>query len=278
MPCTVTAFSVKIASPGDAAMELIIAREVIGEWNIRHALEEKRILLPLGASQKGESSPSDLLVAFFSDSPGASGEPTPGVTEIEKQLEQRRAALIYFSEGRVDLIGTHLLEGRALNEFKKKYAAATVDSYGDEKEFRAKFAQQLEATVGNHAHFKLTGAISSGTAAASPAVPVPVTAKTLSECAQTILIEACDDFEAYIGRIKAGGMLKIQANGKQLVEQSDPATMAKWESAFQELLAGDLIRDAGFNGQLFQISTKGFDFLKTIGKTPVGYIAEMGGM
>jgi hypothetical protein len=38
------------------------------------------------------------------------------------------------------------------------------------------------------------------------------------------------------------------------------------------------IRDAGCNGQLFQISTKGFDFLKTIGKTPVGYIAELGGM
>ena len=92
------------------------------------------------------------------------------------------------------------------------------------------------------------------------------------------MIEACDDFEAYIGRIKIGSTLKIQANGKQLVEQDNPATAAKWESAFQELLAGGFIRDAGCNGQLFQISTKGFDFLKTIGKTPVGYIAELGGM
>jgi hypothetical protein len=100
----------------------------------------------------------------------------------------------------------------------------------------------------------------------------------LSPWAQTILIEACDDFEAYIGRIKAGGTLKIQANGKQLVEQNDPAAAAKWESAFQELLSGEFIRDAGCNGQLFQISTKGFAFLKSIGKTPVGYIAELGGM
>ena len=86
----------------------------------------------------------------------------------------------------------------------------------------------------------------------------------MSPWAQTILIEACDDFEAYIGRIKVGNTLKIQANGKQLVEQNDPAAAAKWDGAFQELLEGDFIHDAGCNGQLFQISARGFDFLKTI--------------
>jgi hypothetical protein len=51
-----------------------------------------------------------------------------------------------------------------------------------------------------------------------------------------------------------------------------------WENAFHELLHGGYIREAGFHGQLYQISAKGFDLLKTLGKTPVGYIAEMGGM
>ena len=105
-----------------------------------------------------------------------------------------------------------------------------------------------------------------------------VPAKPLSLCAQAILVEACDDFEAYIGRIKVGDSLRIQANGKQLVEQGVPGAVAKWEGAFQELLGGGFIRDAGCNGQLFQISTKGFEFLKTVGNTPIGYIAEMGGM
>ena len=100
----------------------------------------------------------------------------------------------------------------------------------------------------------------------------------LSACAQEILIEACDDFEAYIGRNKVGTTLKIQANGKQLVEQGNPETVAKWDRAFDELLSGGYIHDAGYNGQLFQISTRGFEFLKSIGKTPVGYIAELGGM
>ncbi|MCE0523736.1 MAG: hypothetical protein LV480_12590 [Methylacidiphilales bacterium] len=268
MPRTVTAFSVKIASPGDAGMELIIVREVIGEWNARHALEQKRVLLPLDEVSARAHFPADLLIAFFCNSTGTPGDRTEA--EIEKQLQGGRPALVYLSEGRADLLGT-ALPGRALDEFKKRCATAVVDSYGDEKEFRGKFARQLETTISGHPIFKTDGV-------SLPAAPVPQTARPLSSYAVTILSEACDDFEAYIGRIKVGGLLKIQANGKQLVEQDNPAAAAKWDSAFDELLAGDFIRDAGCNGQLFQISAKGFDFLKTIGKTPVGYIAELGGM
>jgi hypothetical protein len=280
MPCTVTAFSVKIASPGGAGMELIIAREVIGEWNARHALEQKRILLPLDDAGAHDRSPGDMLIAFFCDSPGGTAEQASedAEEEIENQLREGRPALIYFSEARIDLSGAPMLQGGSLDEFKKRYMTATVDSYADDKEFRRKFARHLDVTVGTHEHFKMDAASSSAPPVAIPKVLDPRRTGPLSPWAQTILIEACDDFEAYIGRIKAGGMLKIQANGKQLVEQGDPAAVAKWESAFQELLEGDFIHDAGCNGQLFQISTKGFDFLKTIGKTPVGYIAEMGGM
>ena len=275
MPCTVTAFGVKIASLGGAGMELIIVREVIREWNAWHTLEQKRILLPLDEEGARDPSQVDLLIAFFCHSTGTPGERIAGrsETEIEKHLQSGKPALVYLSEARVDLAETQGLRSQALDELRKRFAMAIIDSYGDEKEFRGKFARQLEATIGGHAHFKIAGTISSEKSSATPPA-----AKPLSSCAVTILSEACDDFEAYIGRIKMGSTLKIQANGKQLVEQDNPAAAAKWESAFQELLAGDFIRDAGCNGQLFQISTKGFEFLKTIGKTPVGYIAELGGM
>jgi len=274
MPCTVTAFSVKIACPGDAAMESIIAREVIGEWNARHALEQKRILLPVGGEGARDLSESDLLIIFFCDSPGMVDQPSSegAEEEIENQLRAGRPALLYFSEARIDLKGAP--QYGALDEYKKRYMTATVDSYADDKEFRGKFARHLEVTVSTHDHFKTDTPSSS----ASPKVLDPRRTGPLSPWAQTILVEACDDFEAYIGRIKAGGTLKIQANGKQLVEQNDPASIAKWESAFEELVAADFIRDAGCNGQLFQISTKGFEYLKSIGKEPVGYIAELGGM
>ena len=264
-------------------MELFVVREVIREWNAWHALEQKRILLPLDEEGARDPSRVDLLIAFFCHSPGMPGTPgdrTAGgsETEIEKHLQVGRPALIYLSEARADLAETQGLRGQALDEFKKRFATAVIDSYGDEKEFRGKFARQLQTTISGHAHFKTGEPGTPQTPKPTLSGPALQTPKPLSSCAVTILSEACDDFEAYIGRIKAGDLLKIQANGKQLVEQDNPAAAAKWESAFQELLAGGFIRDAGCNGQLFQISTKGFEFLKTIGKTPVGYIAELGGM
>src|ERR1700727_2429104 len=99
MPCTVTAFRVKIASPGDEAMELIIAREVIYEWNARHSLEQKRVLLPLdgeaSTEDAPEGSPNDVLIAFFCASSGTSSTQAGADTEIEKQLQAGRPALVY---------------------------------------------------------------------------------------------------------------------------------------------------------------------------------------
>lgn len=254
-------------------MELTIVRDAIREWNAHNAWEQKRILLPLDCDSAPACSP-DLLIAFFC---GASNERAAAFeAEVEKQVQAGRPALAYFSDGRADLTEEPSSPGRAMHDFAKRYPTAAVDSYGDEKELRGKFARQLDVTVGNHVHFKTDAP---ALAEVIPAMPEPPAApKALSMCAQSILVEACDDFEAYIGRIKVGGMLKIQANGKQLVDQQDPATIEKWDSAFQELLANDFIRNAGGNGQLFQISSKGFDFLKSIGKSPVGYIAELGGM
>jgi hypothetical protein len=274
MPSTVTLYSVKIACPGDAAMELIVARDVIAQWNGRHALAQNRILLPLGEDVAGDAE-HDLLIEFFCGTAVPSeADSSAAEDEIESQLRHGRPALIYFSDARVDLRGTDVLQSAALEEFQKRHMTATVDSYGNEKEFRAKFGKQLEALLETHEHFKAQASA----AVAEPKALDPRRTGPLSPWAQTILVEACDDFEAYIGRMKIGGILRIQANGKQLVEQTDAESLAKWEDAFNELLEGGYIRDAGCNGQLFQISTKGFEFLKTLGKTPVGYIAEMGGM
>lgn len=268
MSFPVTALSVKIASLGDAALELFIVREVIGDWNARHALARRQVLLPLYEEVMSEVAPSDLLVAFFCVAEGISSQRARSSNaEIEKHLEAGAPALIYVSEARADLARIDDFPTKELSELKKRYdLRATVESYGDEKEFRAKFARQLEAAI--NAHFKPE---------VSPQ-PEPQAAPTLSAPAQTLLSEACEDFEAYIGRIKIGNTLKIQANGKQLVEAGKPEAEALWDAAFHELLTGGYIHDAGCNGQLFQISTKGFDFLKTIGKSPVGYIAELGGM
>jgi hypothetical protein len=278
MPSTVTAYSIKIACPGDAAMELIVARDVIARWNSAHAISEKRILLPLGEDAAGEAE-HDLLLEFFrgADLP-EDAEVAAAEEEIETQLRHGRPALVYFSGARTDFLGADPLLGSAVEEFKRRHMTATVEAYADEKEFRAKFARQLNDVVGNHEHFQAAPDRSDAPATPEPKALDPRRTGPLSPWAQRILVEACDDFEAYIGRSTHGGQLRIQANGKQLVEAQDADTIAQWNEAFGQLQSGGFIRDAGCNGQLFQISAKGFDFLKGLGKTPVGYIAEMGGM
>jgi hypothetical protein len=273
MACALTAYSVKMVSPGHSAMELIIAREVMGEWNAHHALERKQILLPLEGEGIPARLPADLLVAFFPIFQGTPDEQAlrNAGEEIERHLQAGRPALIYFSGARADFAAASVAQEKEWGDLRRRYESrAVIDSYGDEKEFRAKFSRQIDTIIGTHGYFQ-------DQVSASTAVPAPPPERELSALARTLLSEACEDFEAYISRIKVGNTLKIQANGKQLVDPAKPELIATWDAAFEELLAGSYICDAGCNGQLYQISTKGFDFLKTIGKTPVGYIAEMGG-
>jgi hypothetical protein len=263
-------------------MQGIVARETICEWNAAHFCTEKKVLVPLPMEQTGGGDPggaSDLLVAFLCASLGTPSDLSAQNVdlEVERQLKAGKPALIYFSEARTDFAGIDAREVKLLEEFKSRYPQEVrVDSFRDEKEFRAKFALQLETTIRQHRHFQ------EGTDEAKPATAViPEThppAPAYSKSAQSLLMCACDDPEAYIGHLKDARGLKLQVNGRQIVEQGNPESAAMWEAAFNELLSNGLIRDAGCNGKLFQISAKGFEFLETLGKFPVGYIAELGGM
>jgi hypothetical protein len=268
-------YTVRIASPSDVEIEAAMACDVLGEWNATHALLDRMVLVPLTDATTDDS--ADVLIAFLNAAPGEPMELGNLEREIEAHLARNRPAFIYFSEARVALARAGETVER---EFKSRYADhAVVDSFNDEKEFRSKFARQLEATVRSHSSF------GAGTGeGASPILPLdmprpdePKPAPTeLSERAQKLLITACQDPEAYIGRHRDGDVLKLQANGEQMVEPGDPAATARWEAAFNELVDCDFIRDAGCHGRLFQISTRGFEYLKTLGHAPIGSIAELG--
>jgi hypothetical protein len=274
MSSTVALFSVKIASPRDVAMEAAMACDVIREWNAVHALRDHKVLLPLV-----EASPAqcDMLVAFLHPTPGAPMETME--MEIESYLSEKKSVFIYLSEARTAFGQATTHEDAEL--CKSRYAGrAVVDSFSDEKEFRARFAQQLESTlqlVPNLVPTRPPEPLPDAEPAKSaPATPAPAANAEISELALKLLFAACDDPEAYIGRLKDGATLKIQANGQQFVPPGDPAATAQWEAAFQEILDRKYVRDAGCHGRLFQISTEGFAYLKTKGKSPVGYIAELG--
>jgi hypothetical protein len=262
-------------------MEDVVAREVIYEWNGCHSWREGKALLPLNRDCSSSSDhpvpQSDLLVAFFCARTGAPNQPAIE-PEIERQIREKRPVLIYVSGGRADLAhAAAAIEVPTQDELRKRFGPdAPVESFRDEKEFRARFAQQLEQVLTRHPHFRIEGEFSPESAVPPMVEKHPTAPPEYSKLAQSLLIQACDDPEAYIGRVKDSRGLKIQVNGRQVVDQSHPELMAEWEAAFQEILAAGLIRDAGFNGQLFQISPAGFQFLETLGKFPIGYIAELG--
>jgi len=281
MPSTATLFSVKIASPRDVAMEAAMACDVIREWNAAHAPVERKALLPLS---DGVSACCDMLVAFLHPTPGAPMETME--MEIESYLTDGKPVFIYLSEART-AFGQAGATHEDAERCKSRYAGrAVVDSFKDEKEFRARFAQQLETALPRMPNLAPTTPPEplpdtepdSRRTAAAPAAasPSPAPRAEVSELALRLLFAACDDPEAYIGRLKDGATLKLQANGEQFVPSGDPAATARWEAAFQELVERKYIRDAGCHGRLFQISTEGFAYLKTHGKSPVGYIAELG--
>ena len=271
MSSPVTAFRVRLSAWGGVSIKTAIAQEVIYEWNSTRAWEEKKVLIPFSGENFPASGDVDFLVAFFCASQGA---PDPSRSrgldaEIERQVKAGRPALICFSEGRVDFAAVDAEEMRDLEEFKSRYPAdALIESFKDEKELRAKLAQQIEAVVRYHPHFRVVGEVE------VPAVAELAPVK-LSAGAQELLVSACDDPEAYLARFNASGNRKIQVNGKLYASAEEAC---KWQAAFDELIQQGLIRDAGCNGQLFQISSQGFKFLETQGKFPIGYIAELGGM
>jgi hypothetical protein len=271
MSTTAALFSVKIASPRDVAMEAATACDVIREWNATHALRDHKVLLPLTQS----APPScDMLVAFLHPTPGAPMETME--LEIESYLADKKPVFIYLSEARTAF--GHATTHEDAERCKSRYAGrALVDSFSDEKEFRARFAQQLESTLQLVPHLAPTPPPEPlPDAEPAKAAPTPAASAEISELALKLLFAACDDPEAYIGRLKDGATLKIQANGQQFVPPGDAAAAAQWEAAFQEILDHKYVRDAGCHGRLFQISSEGFAYLKTKGKSPVGYIAELG--
>ena len=248
-----------------------MACDVIREWNAVHALRDKKVLLPVIESAREDC---DMLVAFLHPTPGAPMETME--LEIESYLADKKSVLIYLSEARTAF--GHAATHEDAELCRSRYAGrAVVDSFKDEKEFRSRFAQQLESTL------QLVAALAPATPPevlpdAEPAAPAEDSSPKgeISDLARQLLFAACDDPEAYLGRLKDGNTLKIQANGHQFVPANDPAATAQWDAAFQELLDAHYIHDAGCHGRLFQISTEGFAWLKSQGKSPVGYIAELG--
>ena len=81
----------------------------------------------------------------------------------------------------------------------------------------------------------------------------------LSEDACELLVEAARDKSGTILKISGGRSLSISAGSKSFGETSNARSEARWEQAIQELLDEDLVADQSGEGQVFQVTHRGFE-------------------
>jgi hypothetical protein len=268
---------VMIASPGDVGPERQSVREVIHEWNAMHAEDKKLVLMPISweshASPKmGASAQNiinaqvlkdcDLLVAVFWTRLGSpTGEsPSGTVDEINKHIEAGKPAMIYFSKAPVHPDSIDSEQYHALVSFRSKCEKeGLIEKYDSISEFRDKLMRQLTFTI--HRDFTAENPVAESELKMLPAQSVM---PPLSDEARQLLDDASKDTEGGILVLRVNEGMVVSTNGKQLVDTGNPRSEAKWEGAIEELVGLGLLVDRGNEGEVFKLTSRGFDLAEII--------------
>ncbi len=88
----------------------------------------------------------------------------------------------------------------------------------------------------------------------------------LTSEAKTLLLEAVNDKNGYILKIRTIGSTKIQTNGKNIIPSQEARLIAKWEHALNELVGNDLAEEKGYEGSSFKITHQGYEYADTLKK------------
>lgn len=275
MPYKAKVFKVMIASPGDVATERTLIRSVIHEWNAVHSEKEDVVIMPIGweshASPSMADRPqaiinkqvladSDLLIAVFWTRLGSPTGKAPSgtVEEIEEHVKAGKPAMIYFSSAPVVPESIDQKQYQALLEFKEQLRSRGLfETYGSLSEFKDKLTRQLAQTVNRYFVAKKNGRAADGderNVLREPRLP------TLSEAARELLSQACQDEGGTVLRLLTTEGLTVQTNGRNLVENQQPRTAARWDAAVRELCDRGLLQDRGYKGEVFSVTDAGYRF------------------
>ncbi|MBW8041042.1 MAG: hypothetical protein FVQ85_13705 [Planctomycetes bacterium] len=56
----------------------------------------------------------------------------------------------------------------------------------------------------------------------------------------------------------------IQVGDENIIQSQDPRTVAKWEGALDELEENEFIKDKGYKGEVFEVTSKGYNYADKI--------------
>ncbi len=271
MPYRAKVFKVIITSPSDVATERTVIRSVIHEWNAVHSEKEDVVLMPIG--WESHSSPSmgarpqaiinkqvledaDLLIAVFWTRLGSPTGKAPSgtVEEIEEHIKAGKPAMIYFSSAPVVPESIDQEQYAALLKFKDELRSRGLfETYDSISEFKEKLARQLAQTTIRHFVPKKKEHQNES------AVPANrLRSPVLVELAKKLLVEASQDKNGIVLRVRTSSGLTIQTNGINFVDSPDPRTEAQWEGAIRQLRDNGLLQDRGYKGEVFSITDEGY--------------------
>lgn len=279
MPYRAKVVKVMIATPSDVAAERQIIRNVIQEWNNTHSEDKNLVIMPVG--WESHSAPTmggrpqaiinkqvladcDLLIAVFWTKVGTpTGKALSGtVEEIEEHVKAKKPAMVYFSSVPVAPGLVDLEQLKALQEFKSQLRERGLYAEYDSPEvFREMLSRQLAQTVIRHFGSKKNGNAAEGAddVIASPRLPA------LSQPAKAMLIEASQDENGLILRVRTMHGLTIETGGRNLLDDQDARSAVRWEAALKQLCDLGLVQDRGHKGEVFAVTDEGYrvsDLLK----------------
>jgi hypothetical protein len=272
MSYSANVYNVMLASPSDATEELKIARDLILEWNHVNSFSRKIVLLPINWEFNSFSSfgdrpqeiinqqllkNADLLIGIFWTRIGTpTGKAISGtVEEIGEHIKTGKPTMLYFSNRDINPDRFDSDQYKAVQNMKKEYQKiGLTHSFNSSEDFRSQFQRQLSLTINNSEYFKSPEENSLDTFSVSENVSKLV----LSSEAKTLLIECSEDHDGQIMILNYMGGFEVHTNHKLLNEDLSPRTQAKWRSAIDELSTNDLVKDVGYKGEIFALTSEGY--------------------
>lgn len=269
-----------IASPKDVEHECQLARQAINKWNALHSEDKEVVLLPIGwdthtAPEMGDHpqkiidkqilAETDLLVAIFLHRLGTPTLDAQSGTahEIDSHTQSGKPAMVYFLEEKVDPSEFNREQYDKLVGFKQDMKNKGLLNECKRNHFENKFLEHLTITVNKNEYIQ------------KKKLQIEVTnfedfggtdEITLTGEAKTLLMEAVNDRNGQIMKIRTMSGTSIQTKEHNLIPNQNPRTIAKWEYALDELFNNDFVEERGHKGEVFAVTHKGYEYVDTLKK------------
>lgn len=90
--------------------------------------------------------------------------------------------------------------------------------------------------------------------------PTMAAGAVLSDAARELLLQAAQDPQGAVIRVGTFGGAVVKTNGRNLVGDDSPRSVARWRSAVDELHRLGLLEDRAGKGEVFFVTAEGYEF------------------